>query len=47
MVSGSADEVPENCRTEMPPLEEVAPGHTVACWYPLSPGERLQEAAHA
>ena len=32
---------------EMPPLEEVAPGHTVACWYPLSPGERLQEAAHA
>ena len=46
-VSGSDDEVPENCRSEMPPLEEVAPGHTVACWYPLSPGERLQEAAHA
>ena len=47
MVAGSGDEVPENCRSEMPPLEEVAPGHTVACWYPLSPGERLQEAAHA
>jgi oligopeptide/dipeptide ABC transporter ATP-binding protein len=47
MVSGSADEVPENCRTEMPPIEEVAPGHSVACWYPLSPGERLQAAAHA
>jgi oligopeptide/dipeptide ABC transporter ATP-binding protein len=47
MVSGSSDEVPEDCRTEMPPLEEVAPGHSVACWYPLSPGERLQAAAHA
>ena len=47
MVAGPGDEVPENCRTEMPPLEEVAPGHTAACWYPLSPGERLQEAAHA
>ena len=46
-VSGSDDEVPERCRTEMPPLEELAPGHTAACWYPLAPGERLQEAAHA
>ena len=47
MVSGSDDEVPERCRTEMPSLEDVADGHSVACWYPLAPGERLQEAAHA
>jgi peptide/nickel transport system ATP-binding protein len=47
MVTGSDDEVPERCRTEMPPLESVADGHATACWYPLAPGERLQEAAHA
>jgi peptide/nickel transport system ATP-binding protein len=41
------DGVPERCRTEMPPLEEVARGHTTACWYPVEPGERLQVAAHA
>ena len=46
MVSGS-EEVPERCRTEMPPLERTGPGHVAACWYPLAPGERLQEAAHA
>ncbi|NUU00736.1 ABC transporter ATP-binding protein [Herbaspirillum robiniae] len=22
------------CRKEMPPLEEIAPGHTARCWYP-------------
>jgi oligopeptide/dipeptide ABC transporter ATP-binding protein len=26
---------PEKCRTERPPLAEVASGHAVACWYPL------------
>ena len=26
---------PERCRTETPPLAEVAPGRAVACWYPL------------
>ena len=46
MVSGGA-EAPERCRTEMPPLAEVAPAHTTACWYPLTPGEELQAAAHA
>jgi len=46
LVSGGA-EAPERCRTEMPPLAEVAPGHEAACWYPLTPGEELQEAAHA
>jgi len=45
-VSGRDDEVPENCRTEMPPLAPVAPGHLAACWYPVQPGERLHEAAH-
>ena len=47
MVSGTPGEVPESCRTEMPPLAEVAPGHTAACWYPVTPGEELQAAAHA
>jgi peptide/nickel transport system ATP-binding protein len=46
-MSGSEGEVPEPCRSEMPPLEEVAPGHTAACWYPLAPGEQLEEAAPA
>jgi peptide/nickel transport system ATP-binding protein len=45
LVSGTPGEVPENCRTEMPPLAEVAPGHTTACWYPVTPGEELQAAA--
>ena len=47
IVSGSDDEVPEDCRTTMPPLAEVAPGHQAACWYPVQPGERLHRAAHA
>ena len=47
LVTGTIDEVPERCRTERPPLAEVAPGHTTACWYPLVPGEELQVAAHA
>ena len=46
LVSGGP-EAPERCRTEMPPLAEIAPGHTTACWYPLTPGEELQAAAHA
>jgi peptide/nickel transport system ATP-binding protein len=46
-VSGRRDEVPENCRTEMPPLAEVDRNHTTACWYPLESGEELQQAAHA
>jgi peptide/nickel transport system ATP-binding protein len=46
-VSGSRDEVPENCRTEMPPLDEVDRDHAAACWYPLERGEALQQAAHA
>ena len=47
MVSGTPGEVPERCRTEMPLLAEVAPGHTTACWYPVARGEELQSAAHA
>ncbi len=46
MVSGSPDEVPENCRTEFPPLGEVEPRHLAACWYPLKAGEELRQAAH-
>jgi oligopeptide/dipeptide ABC transporter ATP-binding protein len=46
-VSGRDDEVPENCRTEMPPLGEVRNDHFAACWYPIEKGESLHEAAHA
>ena len=46
MVSGSDDKVPENCRTEMPPLGELLPNHRAACWYPVDRGESLHKAAH-
>jgi oligopeptide/dipeptide ABC transporter ATP-binding protein len=39
--------VPENCRTEMPPLADVGGGHEAACWYPVTAGESLHAAAHA
>ncbi|HVF53602.1 MAG TPA: oligopeptide/dipeptide ABC transporter ATP-binding protein [Actinomycetota bacterium] len=41
LVAGSEDAVPENCRDVMPPLDEVAPAHVAACWYPVKPGETL------
>jgi oligopeptide/dipeptide ABC transporter ATP-binding protein len=46
-VSGSRDEVPENCRSEMPPLGEVVTNMRAACWYPLEKGEKMQRAAQA
>jgi peptide/nickel transport system ATP-binding protein len=46
IVSGRDDEVPENCRTEMPPLGEVAADHLAACWYPIARDEELHRAAH-
>jgi len=45
-VAGRKDEVPENCRNEMPPLGEVDREKYAACWYPLQAGESLSEAAH-
>ena len=39
-------EIPENCRTRMPPLGEVDPNHFAACWYPVEKGEGLDKAAH-
>ncbi len=39
--------VPENCRTEFPPLAEVLPQHICACWYPVEEGEELEKAAHS
>jgi len=47
LVSGSEDEVPDVTREEVPPLEEMEPGHWVACHFPLEPGEPLQKAATA
>ena len=46
IVAGRADEVPENCRNEMPPLGEVLPNHRAACWYPVEEGESLHRSAH-
>jgi peptide/nickel transport system ATP-binding protein len=43
-VSGSPEEVPANCRDEMPPLEPEGRSHRVACWYPLAPDEELRRA---
>ena len=47
IVSGKEDEVPENCRTQMPPLGEVERDQYAACWYPLERDDELQRAAHA
>jgi oligopeptide/dipeptide ABC transporter ATP-binding protein len=47
LVSGRRGEVPENCRTEMPPLAPLESRHYAACWYPLQSGDELQQAAHA
>jgi oligopeptide/dipeptide ABC transporter ATP-binding protein len=43
-VSGSPEEVPENCRGEMPPLEPEGRSHRAACWYPLATDEELRRA---
>ena len=43
----AAGGIPENCRTQMPPLGEVHPQHLAACWYPVERGEGLDQAAHA
>src|SRR5439155_15368521 len=43
MVSGHDDQVPENCRTEFPPLGEVERNHLTACWYPLGRDDELQQ----
>ena len=47
IVSGRDNEVPENCRSEFPPLGEVDKEHLAACWYPLQRGDELQQAAQA
>jgi oligopeptide/dipeptide ABC transporter ATP-binding protein len=47
LVSGSADQVPESCRNDYPELRAAGSGHTMACWYPLEPGDELRRAAGA
>ena len=47
LITGSETAVPEQCRTEVPELQPIGDGQEVACWFPLQPGERLQQAAHA
>jgi len=31
----------DQCGTETPPLEEIAPGHSIACWNPVETGEKI------
>jgi oligopeptide/dipeptide ABC transporter ATP-binding protein len=47
LISGSPDEVPEMCRTQVPELTPAGQGRLAACWYPLEPGDRLDRAAAA
>jgi peptide/nickel transport system ATP-binding protein len=47
VASGTGEEVPENCRNELPPLGEVEGNHVAACWYPIERGEAIEKAAHA
>jgi peptide/nickel transport system ATP-binding protein len=42
---GGSEGVPESCRTEWPGLSSSGGGRELACWYPLEPGDRLQDAA--
>jgi peptide/nickel transport system ATP-binding protein len=45
LISGDPGVVPEQCRTERPPLASLLPGHQVACWYPVTASDDLVEAA--
>ena len=47
LVTGKADVVPERCSGERPELDPVGQGQLAACWYPLDPADRLDEAPTA
>jgi oligopeptide/dipeptide ABC transporter ATP-binding protein len=47
LISGSETEVPEQCKTAVPALQPMGDGQEAACWFPLEPGEKLQQAASA
>ena len=47
IISGDPAVVPERCATEGTQAAEITPGHHVACWYPLEPGDDLIAAAEA
>ncbi len=44
LVSGNAQEVPEACRAEIPPLASVGAEHEAACVYPLETPDELRRA---
>jgi oligopeptide/dipeptide ABC transporter ATP-binding protein len=44
LVSGSSEEVPEACRTDVPALVTVGPEHDAACVYPLQAPDELRRA---
>jgi oligopeptide/dipeptide ABC transporter ATP-binding protein len=44
LVTGRGDEVPESCRTQIPPLDAVDQNHYAACWYPLESRDDLRQA---
>jgi oligopeptide/dipeptide ABC transporter ATP-binding protein len=35
------ERVTDKCRVETPPLEEIAPSHSIACWNPVDSGETV------
>ena len=44
LVTGRSDEVPESCRSDTPELAPVGQNRLAACWYPIEPGDDLQQA---
>ena len=44
LVTGRSDEVPESCSSDTPELAPVGQNRLAACWYPIEPGDDLQQA---
>jgi oligopeptide/dipeptide ABC transporter ATP-binding protein len=40
-------EVPEKCKSELPPLGDVETNHVAACWYPVEAGGKLEKMAQS
>ncbi len=47
VISGDPNVVPERCRTDAPPLDNLGRGRSVACWSPVATTDDLVGAAEA